>query len=109
MVNMIANVQVLTTIDLYFTKRIINSVNTEFESNLDLSIYAKCCQVQYRIVKNGYSYSTRYSIEPNSFMNPQILDNVAFYCNATKMMMYIFQTQFYAQQCCHLNPKMQFS
>ena len=38
MVNMIANVQVLTTIDLYFTKRIINSLNTEFESNLDLSI-----------------------------------------------------------------------
>ena len=109
MVNMIANVQVLTTIDLYFTKRIINSLNTEFESNLDLSIYSKCCQVQYRIVKNGYSYFTRYSIEPNSFMNPQILDNVAFYCNATKMMMYIFQTQFYAQQCCHLNPKMQFS
>ena len=109
MVNMIANVQVPTTIDLHFTKRIINSLNTEFESNLDLSIYSKCCQVQYRIVKSGYSYFTRYSIEPDSFMNPKILDNVAFYCNATKMMMYIFQTQFYAQQCCHLNPKMQFS
>ena len=34
MVNMIANAQVLTTIDLHFTKRIINSLNTEFESNL---------------------------------------------------------------------------
>ena len=32
MVNMIANAQVLTTIDLHFTKRIINSLNTEFES-----------------------------------------------------------------------------